>query len=82
MCTVSSEYSLIKTIVIVVNLLALPKLCNLADKLPLEPFQKKSGPLASSHFGMALTAVVITVMLHVRGPPSRLSRIDGDDEDK
>ncbi len=36
--TTSSKYSLIKTIVIVVNLLASPKLCNLAVKLPLEPF--------------------------------------------
>ena len=48
-CTASSEYSLIETIVIVVNLLASPKLCNPAVKLPPEPFQKKSGPPASSH---------------------------------
>ncbi len=51
MCTASSEYSLIKTIVIVMNLLASPKLCNLAVKLPPEPFQKKPGPPASSQSG-------------------------------
>ncbi len=43
------EYLLIKTIIIIVNLLVSPKLCNLAVKLPPEPFQKKPRPLASSY---------------------------------
>ena len=57
MYTTSSEYSLIKTIVIVVNLLASLKLCNLAVKLPPELFQKKPGPPASSHLQLEVSSL-------------------------
>ena len=68
MCTTSSEHLLIKTL-IVVNLLASPKLCTLAVKIPPEPLQKKLGPLASSHIATATVArtVIETTTATIHG---------------
>ncbi len=66
-----SKYSLIETIVIVINLLASLKLCNLAVKLLPEPFQKKPRPLASSHLLRPYEAP-LTILKRHSEPRSRI----------
>ena len=65
MYAVRSENLLIETLIIV-NLLASPKLCTPVVKIPPEPLQKKPGPPASSQNAKKKKRVKLNKCLKIR----------------